>query len=77
MTPEEEIEKLPQTGEIVRTRKSEFEVIKLLGKGGFGKKVKVFSILILSLGAVFEVKRGDEHFAIKCEKTGNHVLLND
>ncbi|KAI6189331.1 CK1/WORM6 protein kinase [Aphelenchoides fujianensis] len=49
-------EVLPQEGETLKTRKYTYEIIKLLGKGGFG--------------AVFEVKRKDEpklHFAAKCE----------
>ncbi|KAI6226309.1 Protein kinase domain-containing protein [Aphelenchoides fujianensis] len=62
-------EVLPQEGETLKTRKYTYEVrfspsalssllqiIKLLGKGGFG--------------AVFEIKRKDEpklHFAAKCE----------
>ncbi|KAI6238098.1 CK1/WORM6 protein kinase [Aphelenchoides fujianensis] len=49
-------EVLPQEGETLKTRKYTYEIIKLLGKGGFG--------------AVFEIKRKDEpklHFAAKCE----------
>ena len=51
----EKNEKLPVTGEILKTRRHNYEIIKLLGKGGFG--------------AVFEVKRPkeDERFAAKCE----------
>ncbi|CAD5235019.1 unnamed protein product [Bursaphelenchus xylophilus] len=47
-------EKLPKDGEMLRTRHTEYEIVKLLGKGGFG--------------AVFEVKSKDgQLFAAKCE----------
>ncbi|CAD5225912.1 unnamed protein product [Bursaphelenchus xylophilus] len=47
-------EKLPQNGEMLRTRRNEYEIVKLLGKGGFG--------------AVYEVKSKEgELFAAKCE----------
>ncbi|KAI6234731.1 Protein kinase domain-containing protein [Aphelenchoides fujianensis] len=47
-------ENLPKPGEVLVTRANEYEIIKLLGKGGFG--------------AVFEVKSKEgHHFAAKCE----------
>ncbi|CAD5223724.1 unnamed protein product [Bursaphelenchus okinawaensis] len=52
---EELNDKLPQAGEVLRTRRNEYEIIKLLGKGGFG--------------AVYEVKNkaDTELYAVKCE----------
>ncbi|OZC11203.1 hypothetical protein X798_01619 [Onchocerca flexuosa] len=60
-------EKLPQPGEIIVTKKAEYESIKLLGKGGFG--------------AVYQVKRLSDAavFAMKCElmDVRKRVLLMD
>jgi serine/threonine protein kinase len=52
---DEKNDKLPFPGEIIKTRRNEYEVFRLLGKGGFG--------------AVYEVKRlhDGEFFAAKCE----------
>ncbi|KAI6226863.1 Tau-tubulin kinase 2 [Aphelenchoides besseyi] len=56
---------LPEVGDWIRTCRNEYEILKLLGQGGYG--------------AVFEVKRKDDHLAMKIEpeNTKRSVLSMD
>ncbi|KAI6174049.1 Tau-tubulin kinase 2 [Aphelenchoides besseyi] len=56
---------LPQVGDWIRTCRNEYEILKLLGKGAYG--------------TVFEVKRKDDHLAMKIEpeNTKRSVLSMD
>ncbi|KAI6243630.1 Protein kinase domain-containing protein [Aphelenchoides fujianensis] len=51
--PADNADLLPLIGESIRTQNNHYEILKLLGRGGFG--------------AVFEAKRNGDHFAVKVE----------
>ncbi|CAI4225710.1 unnamed protein product [Auanema sp. JU1783] len=59
VTQDEPDDPLPQEREILKTKRCSYEVVRLIGKGGYG--------------AVFEIirKSDGEHLAIKCEKMTN------
>ncbi|KAK0416272.1 hypothetical protein QR680_012391 [Steinernema hermaphroditum] len=54
-TEDPKADKLPTPGEVIQSKRNNYEVVKMMGKGGFG--------------AVYQVKRqkGDDLLAMKCE----------